>query len=270
MFRMINNQSGQGLIEYVLLLVVAVGIILGSIYQLNSAFKVWATNYFGNYLACILETGELPSLGGGSGGTGLCEQIFKPFNIADGRRLIDGFKPGAGGGSTGNTGGGTRESSGSSGGSYYSQGYQGTPFRSSITRSSSKAAGLSRRKGSSGSTYTGSTQVSSYGSDYNRGRSSAQSGSSSRLDNSFAFQDEKEEKQKRKASPVTKKSVVEGNGRAKRIPYKGIVRKTASTGPDSSLTFTNFIRYLIIAAIIIALVLFLGGQALNIGKSMER
>jgi hypothetical protein len=38
---------------------------------------------------------------------------------------------------------------------------------------------------------------------------------------------------------------------------------------STPLTFGNFIRILIIAAIIIALVVLIGGQLLQIGKNME-
>lgn len=258
------------MIEYVLLLVVSVAIILGTIYQLNSAFKGWATNYFGNYLACILETGELPSLGGG-GGTGLCNQIFKPFNLADGRRLVSDWKGPNGNGNKNSEpqkGGAKMESSGARGGSYYAQGYQGSSFRPSSSRGMAKAGGNSKA-GAPRSTYTGSTQVSSYGTSSIQGGNRSQTSSTTRLDTKFAFQDEKEEKQKRNTVSA-KTSSVEASGRPKRVPFKSVIRKTASDAPDSSLTVSDFIRYLIIAGIIIALVLFLGGQALNIGKSMER
>ena len=86
--KLIGEESGQAAIEYILLLVVVVGVLLGSVYQFNSAFSFWADNYFGDYLACLIESGELPSLGGSSGSSGECNQLYKEFSPDDGRPLI--------------------------------------------------------------------------------------------------------------------------------------------------------------------------------------
>lgn len=106
--------SGQATVEYVLLLVLFVAVILGGIYQFNSAFQVWANAYFGEngYLSCLLETGELPSLGGEAGE---CQQEFREFALSDGG---DGtFGGGAGGGPGDGAGGGAGDdASGGSGG----------------------------------------------------------------------------------------------------------------------------------------------------------
>lgn len=263
-----GNQAGQAVVEYVLVLVVAVAIILGGIYQLNSAFKVWANNYFGNYLACLLETGELPTIGGTPGDSGLCEQAFKAFTLADGRPLVDGFKPGEGNTSTGGPSGGSREGAG--GGSGSGTTFSGTRFRSTLGRGN-KAAGSSKRgRPKGGATYTGSTQAQSYGGGYSSRGSRAGAEPQTRLDNNFAFQKKREDRQK-SSRTVSRKGASEEGGRQKRItlnPNK--FKKTQDAGPSSSFTISDFIRFLIIAAIIIALVMFLGGQALKIGKSMER
>ena len=56
----------------------------------------------------------------------------------------------------------------------------------------------------------------------------------------------------------------------KRMPVhrKEWLKDTADQ-QDSPMTFGNFIRFLIIAAIIIALVVLVGGQMLQVGKSMD-
>ena len=62
----------------------------------------------------------------------------------------------------------------------------------------------------------------------------------------------------------------EGGQRSARIPLRAKVAKKAQTDTaDTSFSIAGFLRFLIIAAIIIAIVMFLGGQALKISKSMN-
>ena len=81
----LRSQSGQGIVEYILVLIVTLALILGLLWQFSDAFRAWANNYFGEYLACLLETGELPSVGGMGGVAGTCNRYFEPFSIANGR-----------------------------------------------------------------------------------------------------------------------------------------------------------------------------------------
>ena len=75
------------MVEYILVLIVATILILTFIWLFSTSFQAWANNYFGDYLTCLLETGELPSLGGTPGDSGLCNQYFEPFSIKAGREL---------------------------------------------------------------------------------------------------------------------------------------------------------------------------------------
>jgi len=278
----LKNSRGQGVIEYILVLVVAVGLILGGVYQLNSAFKSWANNYFGDYLACLLETGELPSISGTGGDSGVCNSLFKPFSLADGRPLItsDGTKgPGAAqssnsearGGSGG--GGGSRESSDGANRSRVSggggSGGQVGRFGSINPSSSSSGSGRMGNKKGNDSTNTGSTAISQYGSGgYNQRRLNA--GMRQSLDQQFAFADARDNDERRRSNVVQRSPSESGAAAAKRTRINIKPPKSdASTLDDSGFTFGDFLRFLIIAAIIIAIVLFLGGQALQIGKSMD-
>ena len=93
----LKNQKGQGTTEYILILVVVVAIALGMIYQFNDAFRNWMDGYFGEYLACLIETGELPAIGGTGGAPGSCEAQFEPFSLAAGRPALgDGVGEGEG------------------------------------------------------------------------------------------------------------------------------------------------------------------------------
>lgn len=79
------NQRGATLIEYVLLLVVAVALVK----LLSTAFAnpmgKFLNAYMGSYIQCLLEFGELPSLGGDSTTNGECNARFQPATLADGR-----------------------------------------------------------------------------------------------------------------------------------------------------------------------------------------
>lgn len=55
------NESGQGVIEYILVLTITVFLIGTFLYQFSTAFRKYANNFFGEYVACLLETGELPA-----------------------------------------------------------------------------------------------------------------------------------------------------------------------------------------------------------------
>lgn len=265
------NQSGQAIIEYVLILVVTVSLILGGLYQLNSAFKTWANNYFGNYLACLLESGELPNIQGGGGDGGICNEIFKPFNLAEGKRLSEAYKPPEGGSS--GTGGGSREAARAGnavgrGGGGGSGGGGGRFASSSFGKGGPRSAGRGGKKGA-GPNYTGSMAASDYGG-YGSGPRKINVGVKKRLENKFAFEDEKEERQKKRNIASTgRKPGEEGSKTGRARLKRSDVKKTKDESVDSGLTLPSFLKWILIAGIIIALVVFLGGQGLQINKSME-
>jgi len=274
------NQSGQGITEYILLLVVIVAIVFGSVYQLNTAFEKWANSYFGDYLSCLLETGELPTIGGAPGDSGICNQLFEPFDLANGRR----FKAGAGGGtdgdgdgtgeddsgrdkgSHGGSGGGVRETargsgSGSGGGSSFSRyGAMNGSARGAQNISSTQKA---KEK------YTGSTASS-----MPAGVGYSQTNSKNGRPEYIAITGRRivDIDDKGKAQNTSSGSVRRDPGSLKSEKRIQVMRKEISKDhqmDDEPMTFGGFLRFLLIAAIIIALVMFLGGQALQISKGSE-
>lgn len=262
----LRDERGQGVIEYILLLIVAVAIILGGLYQLNSAFKGWATNYFGNYVACLLETGDLPTISGSPGDSGVCAQFFKPFTLAEGFALKS--KSG-----DGNSARNIAPSARGSGGNRLSGGGGSTMGESHAFRGGSGGARpTSGNKGGASkqaSVYTGNTAVSSDGGGYTSGPRRVGE-LKTRLDNHFAFDDGREREGGRRVGTIASRSVEYGQG-AKVVPFHQQIKRKPASEDDSSTNFTvsNLLRILFIAAIVIALVMFLGGQALQIGKSME-
>jgi Flp pilus assembly pilin Flp len=269
----LRDEKGQAIVEYVLVLVVAVTIILGGIYQLNSAFKTWANNYFGNYLSCLLETGELPTISGTGGDSGLCNQFFKPFTLADGRPLVaKGQFAGEGGGEQ--TGGGTREArSGSSGAGYRGGGSSGGgsgSFTAGKNFGKNAAKGAKGGRGKDGGAFTGDTTAGGYGGGYSSNRGRASSSSRTRLDQRFAFDETREKQERRSVASTSAKSSTDKKkeGRAG-LNNKSKKKDVGDTGDEKGFSFGDLLRYLIIAGILIAILVFLGGQGLQISKSME-
>ncbi|MEI7972800.1 MAG: hypothetical protein WCH11_00365 [Bdellovibrio sp.] len=97
----LQNSRGQAFVEYLLILVVSVSLISVIAYRLFTPLREWARNYMGAYVECLLDAGELPRIGGGSGEAGECDEGFEPFTVAEGRpsRGGSGNSLGLGGGS---------------------------------------------------------------------------------------------------------------------------------------------------------------------------
>lgn len=269
------NQRGQGTVEYILLLVVSVGIILGGILQLNRAFATWANNYFGDYLSCLLETGELPSLGSPEAATlQTCNDQYQEFTFTAGRPPISSPTT-----NTGNNGGGVNsddrnkptprptptaaeEVGGRSG---------RTRVRSAapaFSASRTDESGRIRSAGKPKENYTGSSEVSSV-----RGLKGSGSSGGATQDRSQQVAGAGGVRQTLDDEPLipvtNSKGAVED--RAKREDKIKINRKLASAkanDADVGFTLGNFLRILIIAGIIIAIFFFFAGQAVQINKSM--
>jgi hypothetical protein len=251
-----------------MVLIVSVTLILGGLYQLNTAFKSWANNYFGDYLSCLLETGELPSMGGPPDNNGICNQLFKPFTLAEGRPHANPITATGGGETGGGRGGEGRRNQGGGGGGGGQ--FSGGGGRFGAGRRGSPGMGdKSRRAAKRGGSATGSTSASDYGGGYSYTQRPQRFQNRSQLDTKFAFQEEKEPRQQRRMASTTKKGDGD-NTRKNSIRLKPSVVKTKkSTEADTGFTIGSFLKILIIAAIVIALFMFLGGQALSISKSMD-
>lgn len=261
------NNRGQSLVEYMLILVVAVAIILILVFQFSSAFQIWANNYFGEYLQCLLETGELPSIGGTPGDSGTCNQFFSPFNLQNGRASI--AAPNAGGnGSNASKGGrargevpsNARRNGGGGGGRGGSRGGDGKWHQTETEppRQAQEEKGDEESKHGEArfsSTSGGGSRTSSYKADNGRFIDGRVGGSQRETDN------------KDKASPKVKTNDLYRT--AKKFKLKRPPKKEEVTADVEPYSFADFFRMLVIAAIIIALVVLLGGQVLQIGKSMD-
>ncbi len=275
-FKPLSSNSGQGVIEYILVLVVTVGIILGLIYQLNDAFKVYAQNYFGDYFACLLETGELPSIGGEPDPNGICNGLFQEFSLERGKPLVgSGYNGGGGSGGTNPPAPAESRSSsrssegGSSGGAQYvainSRAPSSGRFSGPPKSGGAWDKGLDARKKSS--TYTGSTDSSVPNGALGRG---GRGNGQSNIDGTFYVEHRttKEEGENNRGLAV-RSSIDTKAKKEDRLKVNRKLAKIDEMAPDGEFTIGNFLRILLIIAIIIAMIVFLGGQALQISKSMD-
>lgn len=252
-----GSQSGQAVLEYLLVLVVVVGIALGVLYQLNTALKKYVQSYFGDYVACLLETGELPSLGGSSGAnTDSCNAAYEEFSLKNGRPLIAGdgsSSSNKGSNRSGNRGGGR------SGGSRVT--------RNNSSQNAERAAGSSvvagsvkknSRKELQGGSESDSSQ-SGYRAQKQRGNGQVRISLKSKTKN-----------EKTIAKSIDLKGKLRGRSQ-KKIPIdmEKFKRQPAQADLTIGLSFGDYIRYIIIFGILILIIVFFGGQLLQLKKSWD-
>ena len=256
-----GSQSGQAVMEYILVLVVVVGIALGVMYQLNTALKKYVQSYFGDYIACLLETGELPNFGGSTGANAeSCESLYEEFSLQNGRPLI---ASSGGGNSEGSSNDGSSNSSGSrgrGGGSRITRG--GSSLNAERDRGGQVAAGKIENKSKKEyQGYGGGEDASaSYRANVQRG------GPGSRVYTKL--------KNENKEKTLNKKVDLSGKlaGRSSRkIAVDMDKFKTKPPVSDTSfgLSIGDYIRYILILALIVVIVIFFGGQLNQLRKSWE-
>ncbi len=256
----LGSQSGQAVVEYILVLVVVVGIALGVMYQLNTALKKYVQSYFGDYVACLLETGELPSLGGSSGANAeSCASLYEPFSLQNGRPLIASSGGGNGEGSSSDASSRGSSSRGSNGSRVTRS---GSSLNAERDRGGQVAAGKIENKskkeyqGSGG----GEDTSASYRANVQRG------GPGSRIYTKL--------KNENKETVLNKKIDLTGKlaGRSARkiaVDMDKFKPKQPVSDTSFSLSIGDYIRYLLILAIIVIIVIFFGGQLNQLRKGWD-
>jgi hypothetical protein len=279
----LTNDRGQAVIEYVLLLIISVSLVLMLVYQIFKPMQQFVQGFMGDYVACLLETGELPALGGDDTAAADKGCTSKFNNVA------------------GNTSGSKGSGSSSSGSSNSSKDQNSSGSKNSSGSDSSSSGSNSTYAGSSsrnGGRYVSNSRGARRGMD---GRSSDSQGKvveialegggaggffSKSTSAGYAevgrkvasvpvtgLTEDEKKKLEKKAGAGNKATMVAGDGftpAVKKMAVKKPEAKAALMKEDEPLTIGNFIRYLFIAALIIALVIFLGGQALQFSKSGEK
>lgn len=263
----IRNQKGQGIVEYILLVVIIISFALAISARLFKPINEWAKNYIGDYIYCLLDEGELPGLGGEET-IDECDKGFEAFTVAGGR----GAKEGEGN----NTRGGTnaRGSGRSGSGDVVSAQRRGR-------RGSALGEGFDNNSGGKntvidlGSSSSSNQRNNRFYTNYNSGSSAPPKyvqayGLSGLMEREAARIQKREEKITTVAKTDTPQSFV--RGRAKKIlidPPKARKSQDSDFG-EVSMPWGEWLRTLLIIVIIVVLVLFIAGQMMQISKSMEK
>ncbi len=269
-----KSQSGQALVEYVLLIAIASTLLLGLANQFYKPFGNWVQNQMGPYLECLLDVGELPALGGDTSGE--CANQFQPFSPG----AVGGGNPPRTVGSNGNNGSNAnlRNSSLENSGNGSGGKTQSTPINSSGGRN--KGFPIGKNSGADGSGNSKENQViieKLPESKFFKLRSAG--GSSVVIQQRIPatginglLPSERARVQKREGGPVNVGTVEESEStkKTKAFLVKPTERKTASEEDEKPWTFGEYFKYAVILMIIIAIILFLAGQVAQISKSMEK
>lgn len=269
------QSRGQALVEYVLVLVVTISILLALVYQIFRPFQAFVKSYMGDYVQCLLETGELPSLGNKETEEILadegCDSKFSAATLASGRpskydskgtntqfnseqSSYDSSSSGGGGG------GGTSSSSSSSGNNLL--------VNSMKKKNATEMGGGANDKVTEIPLAEGSkfyNRKDSYSPDYVSNTAKQKYIAITGLAD--------EEKKKKERQENSKRVIASGenlDGPAKKTPVKPPPPKELKEKEDEPLSFGNFFRFLLIAAIVIAIIVVFGSQALRIVKSQEK
>jgi hypothetical protein len=275
LFRQLK-QSGQAALEYLLLLFVIISILLGVVLTFADGTRRFVDNYFGAYFKCLLEAGELPTLGGDAGGANAseCESEFQPFTLAEGRPPVFTDLDVVGGASTTDNLVNVDDLDGSSGSESVTGGSvipvgSGDRFGdSSFGRSTVVPIVSAGRRGSSAdgaqSPSISMNNVQSGDFDESLGRQAYVPILSGRV----GVTEEREG-----ASIVVTQAKSSGDGEdlrsIKRVPAKVTEKKESVEEPDVSLGIPDFLRYILIIGMIVAIVVFFGGQVLQYQKSKD-
>lgn len=282
----LENKEGQAAIEYVLMLVVSVAMVLALAMQIFTPFSQFISNYMGTYVGCLLEYGELPTLGGdnqsGPDDDSECNRKFVPATVSKGRPPINSSASSSGGSSKSSSSSASNKSSSSStndsgGGKSSEATHAGSESRggsSNILHNKRPAFGAESGFASPGGKIVEITldnKAPSHFNSKNLGTSAVNSDKTKSIGLTGLTEAEKEKLEKKSSSGGRLTVASDGIGVS---PKKTLVKKpeVKPTTKDQEEPFTigSFMRYLLIAAIVIALFIFIGGQALQMSKSFEK
>lgn len=264
---MLHGERGQGLLEYILLIVVIIGMALAIGLRLFKPFSEWAGHYIGGYIECLLDEGELPSLGGAETITG-CEGNFEGFTLAGGRppknnqnsRNNQDEQASSDNRARQNNSGVTTPG-GRRGGARVGAGFDGPKNTRSFEVAPAGGAGdASRRVSYDGGSAGGPTR---------RPIESQYSGVTGILEQ----EREKIKKREEKLQRIGRSDAGGAGGTRTKKTMPVEVKKSSQKPPDFEMDDWSFgasLRTLFIIVIIIALVLFLAGQVAQINKSLEK
>ncbi|MDZ4676462.1 MAG: hypothetical protein SGI74_03045 [Oligoflexia bacterium] len=268
-----SSESGQTLIEYIFLLSIVIIVLLGAVYRFNTGFADFADKFFGDensYIACLIKEGLLP---GDTGG-----QCPKPKLTFEAGKKLPTNTSGVGGTSINPTN--PNSATGSKNAKSPAQSSSGA---GGAGRANEKSSNIPAGKfaGNNGK-YIGDSGAGESGEGSNQkatgtggvaSRGGGGSGSSGGGSN--------QQDLKTRYVPFNKGDNISANKGNDSIPLNERDKKTLreisaekqqKTAKDIEveLTFGNIFRYLLIAALIFAIIFFVGSQLLAISRGNKR
>jgi len=246
-------------------------------------------NYFRNYVACLLSSGELPNLGATQDPNSACDDEFQPFTLMYGRPPVPelGGDTSTNSASTGSGGGGGASSQDSSSDGDASRGIEASGndsgrianFQQSVGSSGSGMRPASFRSNEAGVAEDANAEKSGRTVSTRQVRRSTTS-STSGIDTSeigsgrpaYVSASRFEEDRARDLTGGVAGVENSESGALRKAMIEQEIRSPSQVEDqeEEGLSFGDFLRYLLITAIVIAIVLFLAGQLLQIQKSMEK
>lgn len=266
----IKNNYGQAVLEYVLMLVIVMTVLLYFITGVARGTQKFAENYFGSYFRCLLETGELPQLGADGAAETECDELYEPYSFREGRYPISNSNSNSDSGdernladndSGDNASAGASESGGPSNiGAGGSGGLDSNSRSRKVPLSAADKKGRSDNSDGGGGRFNNFQQSDEFGDEG--------SGRSTYVPVYGTMGGEEEEK-----SGETVKAQIDQNPeqalRGKRVPVSVSKTGDKSNVDDEPMTLPDFLKFIIIAAIILAIVIFFGGQVMQFNKSQD-
>lgn len=293
------SQKGQGTVEVILILVVSIAIVLALGVVYAKPMRGFINAYLGGYFQCLLQTGELPNLGAddsNSNSAGECKALLVAAMGDMGKGGTNGLgavgvtsKNGGKNGNQGKNGSGDKNGSngkdGASGEDDESGGSGGRGSGGSGGGSTRYLTKRIRRAGEApvtGTSEGSNSQVRDLGRSkdgkFFKGGNNAQTiiyitkrtTKMGVAGNLISEQD----KRKIKKSETTVRTVagaeVEMKATKRKITMKDREKKETIEQAGASYSLSNIFRILLIIVIVGTLLLFVGGQAMQISKSWEK
>ncbi|HEY8269800.1 MAG TPA: hypothetical protein VIG33_02860 [Pseudobdellovibrionaceae bacterium] len=270
------SHHGQAVVEYVLMLVVSVAMVMALGYQIFKPFQAFLKSYMGDYIQCLLETGELPALGNPDSQALLedasCNAQFQAATLSGGRpsKSANSANPNQELQSKSASESSSSQGGGGGGGSGPSPSSRG----GNLLVSSMKKKNATESKGGLDNKVT-EISLAEKSQFYNRKNSYSSDAAllaakTTQVGIAGMTEDEKRKQERKEESRRTVASGENMGPPLKKIPIKKPEVKTSGEIEDPPFTFGNFLKFLLIAAIVIALIVVIGSQVLKVIKSQEK
>ncbi|MBX3039889.1 MAG: hypothetical protein KF789_04160 [Bdellovibrionaceae bacterium] len=270
------------MVEYILVVTVSVIIVIGLAQRMYKPLGDFIEGFMGTYVACLLETGELPILGANNSGSGECKVPIMGQGEDFG---TDSAPPGSQANSNSNSQSDSdkvtsnRGDDGSAGGGGSGAGGRGGRSSRRFTVGAGTASGdggsgrggrkivIALEGGGSGGAFFGNQSGGGGGSIYRReSRYVAVTG---------GMAQEAQQRAEKEANRSIKQKVDGDTGGGTQRKKTAVIppppKNTVLADEEiKGIDYSQIVKYILIAGIIIILLALIGGQALQLSKSWEK